>query len=216
MFQQHQGESLFEAWTRFKDLLQKVPHHGINLWLQVQIFYDHLAISLPQDVPSTSDDRLIKLENQVHRLMEAHLAPKLRIQVNKIASSCKICSGPHDTQYCMENPEQAFVEYASSRTTEAGASQDARLSKFEANFKQQCEMTNKIDTFLKAINDRMTGALPSDTVKNLKLNVNPTSLVLSARSYSIEYPNKQINFKMTNLKLNINGQRKWGTSKQGD
>ncbi|GJV10781.1 hypothetical protein Tco_1352322 [Tanacetum coccineum] len=33
MFQQHQGESLFEAWTRFKDLLQEVPHHGINLWL---------------------------------------------------------------------------------------------------------------------------------------------------------------------------------------
>ncbi|GKF98608.1 zinc finger, CCHC-type containing protein [Tanacetum coccineum] len=33
MFQQHQGESFFEAWTRFKDLLQKVPHHGIDLWL---------------------------------------------------------------------------------------------------------------------------------------------------------------------------------------
>ncbi|GJT79756.1 ribonuclease H-like domain-containing protein [Tanacetum coccineum] len=30
MFQQHQGESLSEAWTRFKDLLQKVPHHGID------------------------------------------------------------------------------------------------------------------------------------------------------------------------------------------
>ncbi|GKF57316.1 hypothetical protein Tco_0170853 [Tanacetum coccineum] len=26
MFQQHQGESLSEARTRFKDLLQKVPH----------------------------------------------------------------------------------------------------------------------------------------------------------------------------------------------
>ncbi|GJZ83241.1 zinc finger, CCHC-type containing protein [Tanacetum coccineum] len=33
MFQQHQGESLSEAWTRFKDLLQKVPHHCIDLWL---------------------------------------------------------------------------------------------------------------------------------------------------------------------------------------
>ncbi|GJU80729.1 zinc finger, CCHC-type containing protein, partial [Tanacetum coccineum] len=33
MFQQHHGESLSEAWTRFKDLLQKVPHHGIDLWL---------------------------------------------------------------------------------------------------------------------------------------------------------------------------------------
>ncbi|GJQ98440.1 hypothetical protein Tco_0009579 [Tanacetum coccineum] len=69
------------------------------------------------------------------------------------------------------------------------ASQDARLSKFEADFKQQQgEMTNKIDTFLKAINDRMTGALPSDTVKNPKLNVNSTSLVLSGRSYPMEDP----------------------------
>ncbi|GKC14865.1 zinc finger, CCHC-type containing protein [Tanacetum coccineum] len=42
MFQQHHGESLFESWTRFKDLLQKVPHHGIDLWLQVQFFYDHV------------------------------------------------------------------------------------------------------------------------------------------------------------------------------
>ncbi|GJT00660.1 hypothetical protein Tco_0821829 [Tanacetum coccineum] len=61
------------------------------------------------------------------------------------------------------------------------ASQDARLSKFEADFKQQqSEMTNKIDTVLKAITDRIAGALPSDTVKNPKLS---TTLVLSARSY---------------------------------
>ncbi|GJR29505.1 hypothetical protein Tco_1105737 [Tanacetum coccineum] len=33
MFQQHQGESLSKAWTRFKDLLQKVPHYGIDYWL---------------------------------------------------------------------------------------------------------------------------------------------------------------------------------------
>ncbi|GJU07621.1 MAK10-like protein [Tanacetum coccineum] len=170
MFQQHQGESLSEAWTRFKDLLQKVPHHGIDLWLQVQIFYDHVnpvtrrtidqsaggklrdrnakeswalledlalydneswndprdfakpvkAISLPQDVPSTSDRRLIELENQVQRLMEAHLAPTQPTQVNKITTSCEICSGPHDTQYCMKDPEQAFIEYASLHTDEAG------------------------------------------------------------------------------------------------
>nr|GEX90157.1 hypothetical protein CTI12_AA007040 [Tanacetum cinerariifolium] len=170
MFQQHQGESLSEAWTRFNDLLQKFPHHGIDLWLQVQIFYDHVnptarrnidqssggklrnrnaeesralleelalydkeswndpmdltkpvkAISLPQYVPSTSDRRLIELENQVQRLMEAHLSPKQPFQVNKISSSCEICSGPHDTQYCMENLKQAFVEYTSLRTDKAG------------------------------------------------------------------------------------------------
>nr|GEU33973.1 MAK10-like protein [Tanacetum cinerariifolium] len=110
------------------------------------------AIALPQDAPNTSD-------------------------LNKITNSCEICNGPHDTQYCMEIPEQAFVDYASSRTDEAGglvskfmASQDARLSKFEADFKQQqSKMTNKIDTVLKAITDRIAGILPSDTVKNPKL-----------------------------------------------
>ncbi|GKE71111.1 hypothetical protein Tco_1529183 [Tanacetum coccineum] len=136
MFQQHQGESLLEAWTRFKDLLQKVPHHGIDHWLQIQIFYDHdnpitrqtidqaadgklhdkndeeswalledlalydneswndprdfakpvKAISIPYYVPSTSDRRLIKLENQVQRMMEAHLSQSKPVQVNKIAS----------------------------------------------------------------------------------------------------------------------------------
>ncbi|GKC35303.1 hypothetical protein Tco_1047687 [Tanacetum coccineum] len=49
-------------------------------------------------------------------------------------------------------------------------------------------MTNKIDTVLKAITDRMAGALPSDTVKNSKLNVNSTTSVLSARSYPTEDP----------------------------
>ncbi|GJT94988.1 MAK10-like protein [Tanacetum coccineum] len=114
--------------------------------------------------------------------------------LNKITTLCEICSGPRDTQYCMEDPEQAFVEYASSRTDEAGeglvsnfmASQDARLSKFEADFKQQqSEMTNKIDTVLKAITDRIAGALPSDTIKNPKLS---TSSVLSARFFPTEDP----------------------------
>ncbi|GJW70118.1 hypothetical protein Tco_0127035 [Tanacetum coccineum] len=120
--------------------------------------------------------------------METHHAPKPSVEVSKIASSCEICGGPHDTQYCMENPKQAFVDYSSSRTDKAGglmskfmASQEARLSRFE-DPKQQSEMTNKISTFLKAINDRMMGALPSDTVKNPKLNVNSTSSILSARS----------------------------------
>ncbi|GJU95390.1 MAK10-like protein [Tanacetum coccineum] len=128
-------------------------------------------------------------DNEIQRLMEAHLAPTQPTQVNKITTLCEICSGPHDTQYLMEDPEQAFVEYASLRTDEAReglvsnfmASQYARLSKFEADFKQQqSEMTNKIDTVLKAITDRIAGTLPSDTVKNLKLSTSP---LLFARSY---------------------------------
>ncbi|GKA83582.1 hypothetical protein Tco_0805177 [Tanacetum coccineum] len=49
-------------------------------------------------------------------------------------------------------------------------------------------MTNKIDTVLKAITDRMAGALHSNTVKNPKLNVNSISPVLSACSCPTEDP----------------------------
>ncbi|GKE07421.1 hypothetical protein Tco_1399439, partial [Tanacetum coccineum] len=61
------------------------------------------------------------------------------------------------------------------------ASQDARLFRFEADFKQQqVEMTNKIDTVLKDITNRTTRALPSDTFKNSKLNVNSTSSLVGS------------------------------------
>ncbi|GJV48607.1 hypothetical protein Tco_1438819 [Tanacetum coccineum] len=202
MFQQQQRESSLISMDSFQGLTTKSPsswHRPLdpspNLNTMDLALYDNeswndprdfakpvKAISLPQDVPSTSDRRLIELENQVQRLMKAHLALTQPTQVNKITTSCEICSGPHDTQYCMENPEQAFVEYASSRlVSNFMASQDARLSMFEADFKQQQnKMTNKIDTVLKAITDRIAGTLPSDTVKNPKLSI---SSVLSTRSY---------------------------------
>ncbi|GJR40014.1 hypothetical protein Tco_1215698 [Tanacetum coccineum] len=54
------------------------------------------------------------------------------------------------------------------------ASQDARLSKFKADFKrQQGEMTNKIDIVLKAITDQIAGTLPSDTSWNISSNPHP-------------------------------------------
>nr|GEV23674.1 hypothetical protein [Tanacetum cinerariifolium] len=135
--------------------------------------------------------------NQVQCLIEADLAPTQPTQVNKITSSCEICSGP----------KQAFIEYAPSRTDKARglvsnfmASQDARLSKFEAGFKQQqSEMSNKINTVLKAITYRMAIALPSDMVKNPKLKVNTTTSVLSVRSYPtidpqcLSHPSTSIN-----------------------
>ncbi|GJW84386.1 hypothetical protein Tco_0157531 [Tanacetum coccineum] len=77
------------------------------------------------------------------------------------------------------------------------ASQDAKISRFEADFKQyQSEMTNKLDAFLKAFSDRMTGVLPSDTVKNLMLNPDSTS---STRSYPTGDPQSSPNsFKSIN------------------
>ncbi|GKB53274.1 MAK10-like protein [Tanacetum coccineum] len=147
-----------ESWA----LLEDLALYENESWNDPRAFAKSVkVIALPQDVPSTSDRRLIELENQ--------WSPRHSVLHGK--------------------PKQAFVEYASSRTDEAGeglvseftASQDARLSKFEADFKrQQGEMTKKIDTVLKAITDQLAGTLPSDMVKNPKLG---THLVSSACSY---------------------------------
>ncbi|GJU49964.1 hypothetical protein Tco_1219519, partial [Tanacetum coccineum] len=110
-----ESEMAFELLSidSFQGLTPKVPHHGIDLWLQLQIFYDHVNLATrrtidqaaggklrdknaeeswaliedlalydneswnePRDFTSTSDYCLIKIENQVQRLMEAHLVPK--------------------------------------------------------------------------------------------------------------------------------------------
>ncbi|GKC21829.1 hypothetical protein Tco_1023979 [Tanacetum coccineum] len=65
---------------------------------------------------------LLQDEALTNRLMEAHPALTQPTQVNKITTLYEICSGPLDTRYCMENPEQAFVDYASSRMNEMGDS----------------------------------------------------------------------------------------------
>ncbi|GKD96891.1 reverse transcriptase domain-containing protein [Tanacetum coccineum] len=61
MFQQDQGESLYDVWNRFKDLLQKVPHHGLDLWLQIQIFYDHVNYTTQMAIDDAARRRLRKL-----------------------------------------------------------------------------------------------------------------------------------------------------------
>ena len=39
-FAQQDGESLYEAWERFKDLQRQCLHHGVPGWLLVQTFYN--------------------------------------------------------------------------------------------------------------------------------------------------------------------------------
>ncbi|GJU95558.1 hypothetical protein Tco_1320314 [Tanacetum coccineum] len=64
MFQQRQDKSLYDAWTRFKYLLQKVPHHGLDLWLQVQIFYNHVDYTTQMAIDYAAGERLRKLRSE--------------------------------------------------------------------------------------------------------------------------------------------------------
>ncbi|GJS35118.1 hypothetical protein Tco_0533500 [Tanacetum coccineum] len=162
-----QAKNAEESWA----LLEDLALYDNESWNDPRDFAKPVKeISLPQDVPSTSDRRLIELENQVQRLMEAHLAPKPLVQVKKIASSCEICSGPHDTQYCMENPEQAYVEYAPLRNNELG---EKRLSSLRTQLKQQQdEVINKINTLWKVVSEKFDNPPVRDVAKDPTPRIN--------------------------------------------
>nr|XP_009603781.1 uncharacterized protein LOC104098686 [Nicotiana tomentosiformis] len=44
-FSQGEGETVFEAWKRFKELLWRCPHNGMEQWMQLQDFWDRLNLT---------------------------------------------------------------------------------------------------------------------------------------------------------------------------
>ncbi|KAG8501202.1 hypothetical protein CXB51_003340 [Gossypium anomalum] len=47
-------EALYDAWERYKDLLRRCPHHGLPLWLQVQMFYNGVNPSTRQMIDTAA------------------------------------------------------------------------------------------------------------------------------------------------------------------
>ncbi|GJZ92992.1 MAK10-like protein [Tanacetum coccineum] len=158
MFQQHHGESLSEAWT-------------------VKV------ITLPQDVPSTSDHRLIELENQVQHMMDAYLASTQLTQVNKSLHSCEFAFCPHDTHNLHEDHRRLVITiFACKRFKMArgyletkdrnfnkvekalldfDSNQEKRFSYLRTQLEQQQDdMIGKINLLWKTVSEKLNDASP--------------------------------------------------------
>lgn len=53
-FKQFDDKNLYEAWEHFKALLRMYPHHEMQEWLKLQIFYNGLDSSLRDGLASAS------------------------------------------------------------------------------------------------------------------------------------------------------------------
>ena len=53
-FHQHPSESFYESWERFKDLEMSCPHHGLEKWFLVDLFYRGLSPEQRQIVDTFS------------------------------------------------------------------------------------------------------------------------------------------------------------------
>nr|GEY49180.1 hypothetical protein [Tanacetum cinerariifolium] len=90
-------ESLYDGWNHFKELLLKVPHHGLDLWLQVQIFYAHVDITTQKGIDYAAGGRLRKL-----RLDEAWAAIERLAQYKDIRWNDTLT--PDEVNLNFENP----------------------------------------------------------------------------------------------------------------
>ncbi|GJY05740.1 ribonuclease H-like domain-containing protein [Tanacetum coccineum] len=64
VFQQHQDKSIYDAWTRLKNLIQRVPRHCLDLWSLTQIFYDHVDDYIRMDLDFAADGNLRELNGE--------------------------------------------------------------------------------------------------------------------------------------------------------
>ena len=58
-FNQKDGESLYDAWERFKEMLRLCPHHGLEKWLIVHTFYNGLSYTTKMTVDAAAGGALM-------------------------------------------------------------------------------------------------------------------------------------------------------------
>ena len=70
-FIQMDGETLYEAWDRFKELIRKCPHHGIEKWMLVHNFYNGLLGTTRTMIDAASGGAFMKKSaNEAYDLLE--------------------------------------------------------------------------------------------------------------------------------------------------
>ncbi|GJT89393.1 hypothetical protein Tco_1071110 [Tanacetum coccineum] len=103
-------ESLSEAWTRFKDLRQKISHHNIDRWLQIQIFYDHVSFHLKCEIDRATGGKLRNKNNDESWEIIENLAlydHEGWDETKEFVKSVKAISTPHGV---LKTPDRRLLE----------------------------------------------------------------------------------------------------------
>ncbi|XP_042396837.1 uncharacterized protein LOC121986983 [Zingiber officinale] len=113
-FTQKDGESLFEAWDRFKGLLQQCPHHGLEKWLVIHTFYNGISYSTKVSLDSAAGGALMnKTLEEAFDIIES------------------VALNHHQWAIERENPVRLAGKYEVSALDSLAAKVDALTYKFE-------------------------------------------------------------------------------------
>ncbi|KAJ9539125.1 hypothetical protein OSB04_031858 [Centaurea solstitialis] len=114
-FQQDDGETISEAWERFKHLLNSCPSHGLNKSEQVQTFYSGLAYSSRATLDSSAGGIFMyKTPTEGYKLLEDMLIHNIdwrtdkRLQIPRMAEKISTDFDPSDELAAMKNQQVKF------------------------------------------------------------------------------------------------------------
>ncbi|KAL5578113.1 hypothetical protein UlMin_019812 [Ulmus minor] len=95
-FQQLEGESLYETWERYKELLRRCPHHGIPFWIQMETFYNGLNAQTRTIVDAASNGALMsKTYNEAYALLERMASNNYQWPTERVPAGRRI-AGVHE------------------------------------------------------------------------------------------------------------------------
>ncbi|GJS77484.1 hypothetical protein Tco_0727365 [Tanacetum coccineum] len=158
-----------ESWA----LLEDLALYENESWNDPKDFAKPVkAITLPQDVPNTSDRHLVELENQVQRLMEAHLAPTQPTQP---------LSNTHP-RTCPNPQPRALDTTFEARVRDYMAAHTERMERLENTiFKQREEINGRMTEMFGLLKDLTTSRTPEKLIREeakfpVTKNVNSISL----------------------------------------
>ncbi|KAJ9539358.1 hypothetical protein OSB04_032091 [Centaurea solstitialis] len=114
-FQQQDGETISEAWERFKHLLNSCPSHELNKSEQVQTFYSGLAYSSRATLDSSAGGVFMyKTPTEGYKLLEDMLIHNIdwrtdkRLQIPRMAGKISTDFDPSDELAAMKNQQVKF------------------------------------------------------------------------------------------------------------
>ncbi|XP_076902376.1 uncharacterized protein LOC143557109 [Bidens hawaiensis] len=185
-FRTDEDESLHAAWERYKSLLRRCPHHGLNKWLRVQTFFDAQSSQNKQAIDQIAGGDLgTKSPNEAFEILE------------KAAKKSFADNPPRSTP--SHNDSLLAQLLVSTETANKLAEQrnqliKERFQKNEIELKNQKARLQNIETqvgqLAQLLSERQPGGLPSNTVNILNAIVNAVTL-RSGRTTTIVEPTSE-------------------------
>ncbi|KAJ9539390.1 hypothetical protein OSB04_032123 [Centaurea solstitialis] len=124
-FQQDDGETISEAWERFKHLLNSCPSHGLTKSEQVQTFYSGLAYSSRATLDSSAGGVFMyKTPTEGYKLLEDMLIHNIdwrtdkRLQIPRMAGKISTDFDPSDEIVAVKNQQVGRIAQTLAERTQ--------------------------------------------------------------------------------------------------